>query len=226
MARPKPLPAARLSAGDFLAESAAADLVYFLCNVGDADAQLVLLPPDPVTKFRQAIVVDAGAKDKCGLTEDLIGRKVMADDGPDARGSIAPVVATHPRRPRRRPRPAHRPVQPVPDQRVLGRLLAHDPGLPRRDGRDRPAGHIVYAQPTSGFRRWIGLTTAITVLSPSVQLGTGSTRTAPTSTTSVSIRIEAPATRVTRDPQGHRIVRPRSAGSSSAPTPRRCRGRS
>ena len=83
MARPKPLPAAKLAAGDFLADSADADLVYFLCNVGDADAQLVLLPRDPVTGFRQAIVVDVGAKDKLpGLIADLIGQGVMTAGPP------------------------------------------------------------------------------------------------------------------------------------------------
>jgi len=216
MARPKPLPATRLSAGDFLAESAAADLVYFLCNVGDADAQLVLLPPDPVTKFRQAIVVDAGARDKLpGLIDDLIGQKIMADDGPDARGSIALVVATHPH-----------------DDHVAGlaqlidrfgefRRISEfwDPGywhtIPAYHdamGAIAQQAHIVYAQPTSGFRRWIGLTTAITVLSPSVQLRNRfDTYGTDINDASVSLRIEAPATRVTRDPQGHRIVRPRSS---------------
>jgi hypothetical protein len=216
MARPKPLPAARLSAGNFLAESASADLVYFLCNVGDADAQLVLLPPDPVTKFRQAIVVDAGAKDKLpGLITDLIGEGVMADDGPDAPRLDRPRRCDpSPRRPRRRPRPAHRPVQRVPpDQRVLGPgLLAHDPGLPRRDGRDRPAGpHRVRPaderlppldRPLDRGHRPVAV----------VQLRNRfDTYGTDINDASVSLRIEAPATRVTRDPQGHRIVRPRSS---------------
>ena len=65
MARPTALPAARLTTGeDFLAASADADLVYFLCNVGDADAQLVLLPKSPTSGFRRAVVVDAGKANK------------------------------------------------------------------------------------------------------------------------------------------------------------------
>jgi hypothetical protein len=216
MARPKPLPAAKLAAGDFLADSADADLVYFLCNVGDADAQLVLLPRDPVTGFRQAIVVDAGAKDKLpGLIADLITRGILAPDGPGARGSIALVVATHPH-----------------DDHVAGlaQLINRfnedqrisefwDPGywhtIPAYHdamGAIAQQGHLVYAQPTSGFRRWIGLSTAVTVLSPSVQLRNRfDTYGTDINDASVSMRIEAPATRVTRDPQGHRIVRPKSS---------------
>lgn len=216
MARPKPLPAAKLAAGDFLADSADADLVYFLCNVGDADAQLVLLPRDPVTGFRQAIVVDAGAKDKLpGLIADLITRGILAPDGPGARGSIALVVATHPH-----------------DDHVAGlaQLINRfnedqrisefwDPGywhtIPAYHdamGAIAQQAHIVYAQPTSGFRRWIGLSTAVTVLSPSVQLRNRfDTYGTDINDASVSMRIEAPATRVTRDPQGHRIVRPKSS---------------
>jgi hypothetical protein len=73
-------------------------------------------------------------------------------------------------------------------------------------------GNLVYAQPTSGFRRWIGLSTAVTVLSPSVQLRNRfDTYGTDINDASVSMRIEAPATRVTRDPQGHRIVRPKSS---------------
>ena len=61
MARPDPLPATRLTNGeDFLAAADDADLVYFLCNVGDADAQLVLLPRAPASGFRRGVRVDAG----------------------------------------------------------------------------------------------------------------------------------------------------------------------
>jgi hypothetical protein len=70
---------------------------------------------------------------------------------------------------------------------------------------------IVYAQPTSGFRRWIG-SAAITVLSPSVQLRNRfDTYGTELNDSSISLRIEAPAIRVIRDAAGQRMVRPRAS---------------
>src|SRR6266511_1822784 len=46
MAAPTPVPADRFRAGDFAADCSPDDLVYFLLNVGDGDAQLVLLPAE------------------------------------------------------------------------------------------------------------------------------------------------------------------------------------
>lgn len=215
MARPKPLPAARLAAADFVTASADADLVYFLCNVGDADAQLVLLPPSPTTGFRQAVVVDAGRLGKVPpLIRSLISAGVVAPDGPGARGSIALIVATH-------PHSDHVDgMAELLDAFAVDERIAEfwDPGywhtIP--SFHDMMAAiarqaHIVYAQPTSGFRRWIG-TSAVTVLSPSVQLRNRfDTYGTEINDSSISIRIEAPATRVTRDATGQRLVRQRSS---------------
>jgi hypothetical protein len=215
MARPKPLAGNRLSAGDFLAASDAADLVYFLCNVGDADAQLVLLPKSPATGFRQAVVVDAGKSGKLPpLIRDLVAAGLVAPDGPGARGSIALIVATHPH---------------ADHVDGMGELIDAFEGDERIAEFWDPGywhtidsyhemmaaiarqAHIVYAQPTSGFRRWIG-TSAITVLSPSVQLRNRfDTYGTDINDSSISIRIEAPATRVTRDDDGQRLVRQTSS---------------
>ena len=46
---------------NFVASISPQNMVYFLCNVGDGDAQLLLLPEDPETDERQAIIIDAGS---------------------------------------------------------------------------------------------------------------------------------------------------------------------
>ena len=215
MARPKPLPANRFAAADFVAASADADLVYFLCNVGDADAQVVLLPRSPTTGLRQVVVVDAGRKGKLPpLIRDLIDAGLVADDGPGARGSIALIVATH-------PHSDHvdgmaELIDAFDDDERIAEFW--DPGFWHTISafHDMMAaiarqGHIVYAQPTSGFRRWIG-TSAVTVLAPSVQLRNRfDTYGTEINDSSISIRIEAPATRVTRGPTGQRLVRQKSS---------------
>ena len=56
MGAPASVPADRLATGDFGAACRPTDLVYFLVNVGDGDAQLIVLPED-LPGNRQAIVV-------------------------------------------------------------------------------------------------------------------------------------------------------------------------
>ncbi|HET9521570.1 MAG TPA: hypothetical protein VFO73_11025 [Candidatus Limnocylindrales bacterium] len=216
MSRPAALPAARLTTGeDFLAASDDADLVYFLCNVGDADAQLVLLPKSPTSGFRRAVVVDAGKANKLPpLIDDLITNGVIAPDGhPDAPGSIPLVVATHPHRDHLEGMADL--IDAYPDGRIAE---FWDPGYWHTIDayHDTMAAiarqsQIVYAQPTSGFRRWIG-SAAITVLSPSVQLRNRfDTYGTELNDSSISLRIEAPAIRVIRDAAGQRMVRPRAS---------------
>lgn len=216
MARPDPLPAARLTNGeDFLAAADDADLVYFLCNVGDADAQLVLLPRSPASGFRRAVVVDAGRPDKVpSLIDDLITAGIMAPDNhPEAAGSIALVVASHPHKDHVEG------MAELIDGYPGGRIAEFwDPGYWHTIDayHDMMAAiarqaQIVYAQPTSGFRRWIG-SAAITVLSPSVQLRNRfDTYGTELNDSSISLRIEAPAIRVVRDAGGQRMVRPRAS---------------
>src|SRR4029453_17537600 len=60
------IPTKLLKAGDFLADIEDPDLVYFLINVGDGDAQLILLPAEQgmAGMFRRAVVVDVADDQK------------------------------------------------------------------------------------------------------------------------------------------------------------------
>jgi hypothetical protein len=215
VAVPVALPASRFAAGNFVTSAANADLVYFLCNVGDADAQLVLLPASPVSGFRRVVVVDAGKQDKLPpLMNALIAAGVVAPDGhPEAAGSIPLVVATHPHEDHLAG------MAELIDAFPNGRIAEFwDPGYWHTiDAYHDTMGaiarqtQIVYAQPTSGFRRWIG-SAAITVLSPSVQLRNRfDTYGTELNDSSISLKVEAPAIRVIRDDTGQRMVRPVSS---------------
>ena len=214
MARPAALASARFQADNFVASTTGADLIYFLCNVGDADAQVVLLPVSPDTGFRQVVVVDVGRTKKVpALIRSLIDAGLVAPDGPSAVGSIPLIVATH-------PHDDHvSGMEQLIDAFPGGRIAEFwDPGywhtIAAYHGMLAAIGRqsqIVYAQPTSGFRRWIGQT-AVTVLSPSVQLRNRfDTYGTEINDASISLRIEAPAIRVIRDPTGQRLVRPESS---------------
>lgn len=215
MAAPVALPANRLAAGDFLAEGASADLLYFLCNVGDADAQLVLLPATAPSPFRRVVVVDAGKPGKLPpLIRALIDKGVVApDQHSEATGSIPLVVATHPHKDHLEGMAEL--IDAFPDGRIAE---FWDPGYwhtidSYHDTMKAIArqAQIVYAQPTSGFRRWIG-NASVTVLSPSVQLRNRfDTYGTELNDSSISLRIEAPAIRVIRDDAGQRMVRPESS---------------
>jgi len=99
---PAPIPADRFENGqDFLQEvkDKPDALVYFLCNVGDGDAQLVLLPKDEAGNPRQAVVVDAAVTrklpsllNKLHETPDVFS----LDLGPNGEEPLALIVATHP----------------------------------------------------------------------------------------------------------------------------------
>jgi hypothetical protein len=71
--------------------------------------------------------------------------------------------------------------------------------------------HLLYTQPTSGLRRWIG-NALVTVLAPSIGLKNRyDTYGVEVNDSSVSLKIEWPAARVLRDPQGRRMVSAKTA---------------
>jgi hypothetical protein len=155
-------------AGGFAASVKPTDLVYFALNVGDGDAQLMLLPADSQGR-RRAIVVDCIRAEKLfALLEELVAAGLLPEVAP----LLALVVATHPH-----------------DDHIAGM-----PSLLRRFGRTghvaefwepayyHPSGaylemmreledlhSIDHLQPASGTTRYIGLV-KITVLAPSVAL--------------------------------------------------------
>lgn len=201
MAAPKPVPATRFQQPPgpraFVDSVNDEDLVYFLCNVGDGDAQLVLLPRFGGATSRRAIVVDAGRTRKLPRLIDLLIGEDLLPQGGDIDGSIALVIATHPH---------------ADHIRGMAELLDRyedriaefwDPGyfhtsadyhemMKRIEGRAR----LLYANPTSGLRRWIG-NVVITVLSPGVLLKNRfDTYGTEINDASISVRIEFPASRV------------------------------
>jgi beta-lactamase superfamily II metal-dependent hydrolase len=202
------IPANLLVADDFAGSLDRDSWVYFLCNVGDGDSQLVLLPE--LDGRRKAIVVDAYSDKVVRLITQLTDRDVL--DGQD---DIALVVATHPHQDH---------ISNMPNLfRTHGDRIAEfwDPGYYHpisayttlmKELQDRHAT-ITYAQPTAGLRRWIG-GTLVTVLSPAVGLrnrfdsyGTE------INDSSISLRIDHPAARSTRrDEQGrlHEVGGPSS----------------
>lgn len=198
------IPASKLVDDEFVASIHPENMVYFLCNVGDGDAQLLLLPED--AGKRQAIIIDAGRVDKIPwLIADLDDQGLLPevpdpDDDehcPVPDGSIPLVIATHPHKDH------------IAGMEELLRDFRHritefwDPGYYHTTASylDMMAEvernpYLLYAQPTSGCRKWIG-DIVLTVMSPAIQLknrfdtyGTG------INDSSISIRVEYPAARV------------------------------
>ena len=210
MAQPVPIPDAlftALPAGETLLDHIDPDdLVYFLCNVGDGDAQLLLLPEQAATqtgtRMRRAIVVDSASPTKIPrLLRSLVGAGLLpAQTGSQtqpADGAIALVVATHP----------HRDHIGGVSQLLTGFAGAvsevWEPGF-YHTGPDyiemmnaiESQASLLYAQPTSGLRRWFG-NVAVIVLTPSIQLRNRfDTYGVEVNNSSISLRVEFPATRV------------------------------
>jgi beta-lactamase superfamily II metal-dependent hydrolase len=92
VAAPDPIPAAKLATGNFLAAFGDDDLLHFVLNVGDGDTQLLCLPKGRDGR-RRALVVDVATTKKLpALVLALEAAKVL-EDRPDL---FALVVATHP----------------------------------------------------------------------------------------------------------------------------------
>jgi ribonuclease BN (tRNA processing enzyme) len=189
-------------------------LAYFLLNIGDGDAQVVLLPKDPGDNGRRrAIVVDAGATGKpLHLMTALADAGAMypakkPDDDPaqPPAQALSLVVATHPH-----------------DDHIAG--LAEivkayggtgvgdfwEPGFysPTRAFAELMAevedAGIPHCEPAAGMVRYIG-GVKITVLAPSVRLRTAyDTYGVDCNDASIVLKVEFPAVRIsTGEVDGH-----------------------
>ncbi|MGC4111134.1 MAG: MBL fold metallo-hydrolase [Nocardioides sp.] len=70
-------------------------LVYFLVNVGDGDAQVLLLPPDSNDQQRRLVVVDVAVAKKVPQLISALAAQNLVDLSPD-NSLLRLVVATHP----------------------------------------------------------------------------------------------------------------------------------
>jgi hypothetical protein len=196
-------PKTRFLGDDFWDSVEDRDLVYFCLNVGDADAQVLLLPNvetsredaagNPV-KRRPVIVVDAGTSSKA--------TKFLEALGTASNGKVPPiewidvVVATH-------PHGDHIGGMPRLLEEFEGRIGEFwDPGYFHPSGtyfkvmeRLARMTDTVYVQPAAGMRRFIG-DVEVTVLTPSVALRNRyDTYGIDVNNASISLRVATPAGR-------------------------------
>jgi len=198
-----PIPAGLLDPpADFAAAIQPQDLVYFCCNAGDADAQLILVPERPPHTNRRAIVVDAGRSGKIDRLLDLCAAAgLLPVDGATGRlaaQAIALVVATHPHADHigGMPRLLQRYGDSVAEFWDSG--YWHPIGAFHDTMREIERRQMLYMQPSSGTRRWIHQT-LITVLAPAVHLRNRfDSYGIEINNSSISLRIDYPAARVLR----------------------------
>lgn len=216
MANMHDIPADQLVNDGFIASIRPDHMVFFLCNVGDGDAQLLLLPGDSDIGERQAIIIDAARTKKVPwLVEALVAAGLLPatpepasdEDYPEPDGSIPLVIGTHPHRDH------------ISGMAELLFKFRHrideywDPGYyhPITSYFNTMAElernpHLLYSQPASGYRKWIG-DVVLTVMSPSIQLKNRfDTYGVNINDASISIRVEFPASRVVERNEARELI--------------------
>lgn len=187
-------------------------LCYFLLNVGDGDAQLILLPVNSMGE-RQAILIDAASARKVqSMLDECFAHGWLADPSARVTRLFALVVGTH-------PHGDHIQGMPVLLKRYRGQVEEYF--LPTASFLNT-MGELDYSAP--GLRRAIlGIPTAgavrhyeatsITVLGPATGLRNRfDTHGIDVNDTSITLMIEYPATRVVLDPTRPTQLRRLSTG--------------
>jgi beta-lactamase superfamily II metal-dependent hydrolase len=203
------IPASRFKDDDFVAActSAPDSLIYFLCNVGDGDTQLILLPAE--NGVRHAIVVDVATTKKLPrLIAVLEGENVLHHEA--SRYPI--VVATHPHDDHIGGMPefidAYRekigefwePGFYHPSARYVETMRALE--KPRDNG-----SQVDVLQPTSGTSRFVSKI-RLTALSPGMVLRSRfDTFGTEINDASIALKLEFPAARVTQDGENRHYLR-------------------
>jgi len=192
---------------DFVRGVSPSDLVYFLLNVGDGDLQLFLLPARP-DGSRRAVVVDVGRPGKLPpLIDELRATELLPRIPED--GSLFPlVVGTH-------PHDDH--ISGMPEfLTTWGHAVREywEPGYWHTSGAYQKTmqlledsdPHIQLTQPTSGTTRFVGRL-KILVLSPAVGLRRRfDTYGVDLNDSSISLRVDFPASQVEQRDRERRYV--------------------
>jgi beta-lactamase superfamily II metal-dependent hydrolase len=200
---PAPVPSTLFHAGDFIADVDADDFVYFLLNVGDGDTQLLLLPE--ARGVRRALVVDVATTGKLPRLLEALASTPIFPVG----SRFAVVVGTHPHDDHIRGMPEFI------DR--FGDLIDEywEPGYYHpteaffETSRALEDRGIRQLQPTSGTTRFLG-TGKVTVLAPAIGLRNRfDSYGVEINNASLSIMVEAPASRfVERDRERRYVRRP------------------
>jgi competence protein ComEC len=204
MAIPDPIPFDRFHDEDFVSACVSGDLIYFLLNVGDGDAQMVLLPSEP-DGTRRALVVDVATVGKLPSLLDALAETPLLPQRDDL---FPVVVGTHP----------HQDhiggMSEFLDR--FGSLIREywEPGYyhpsvgyieTMRALEQRP--RIQHSQPTSGFTRFIGQVRVV-VLSPAISLRNRfDSYGVNINNASIALKLEFPAARVEQRDGERRYLR-------------------